>query len=86
MDMKEFHLLAMEQYRKVKEYGWSEFNISPFKVLKFTFKDQYSSGLNCSISCSLSVNNLRATDWTLPADFEPGSLDQSIGEILNPTR
>ena len=29
MDMKEFHLLAMEQYRKVKEFGWSEFNISP---------------------------------------------------------
>ena len=63
-----------------------EFNIFPFKVLKFTFNDQYSSGLNCSISCSLSVNNLRATDWTLPADFEPGSLVQSIGEILNPTR
>ncbi|MDA9742708.1 hypothetical protein N9U91_04630 [Pelagibacteraceae bacterium] len=29
MDMKEFHLLAIEQYRKVKEYGWSHFNISP---------------------------------------------------------
>ena len=39
-----------------------EFKIYPFKVLKFTFKVQYSSGLNCSISCSLSVNNLNATD------------------------
>jgi hypothetical protein len=39
-----------------------ESKISPFEVLKLTFKDQNSSGLNCSISCSLSVSNLNATD------------------------
>ena len=50
-----------------------------------TLKVQNSSGLNDSISCSLSVTSLRATDWTLPADFDPGNLVQSIGEILNPT-
>ena len=44
------------------------------------------SGLNISISCSLSVNNLNATDWTLPADLEPGNLVHNIGEMLNPTK
>ena len=47
---------------------------------------QYSSGLNNSISCSLSVINFKATDWTLPADLDPGSFVHRIGEILNPTR
>ncbi len=47
---------------------------------------QYSSGLNNSISFSLSTINLRATDWTLPADLDPGSLVQRIGDILNPTK
>ena len=32
------------------------------EVIKFTFIVQNSSGLNTSISCSLSVNNLKATD------------------------
>ena len=49
------------------------------------FKVQNSSGLKISISCSPSVNNLSATDCTLPADFEPGSLVHKIGEILKPT-
>ena len=32
------------------------------EVMKFIFSVQNSSGLNISISCSLSVNNLKATD------------------------
>ena len=55
-------------------------------LVKFEFKVQYSSGLNNSILCSLSVINFKATDCTLPADFDPGSLDHKIGEILKPTR
>ena len=47
---------------------------------------QYSFGLNNSISCSLSVINFRATDCTLPADFDPGNFVHKIGEILNPTK
>ena len=57
-----------------------------FLPSKITFKVQNSSGLNISISCSLSVSNLNATDWTLPADFEPGNLVHNIGDILKPTR
>ena len=47
---------------------------------------QYSSGLKSSISFSLSVISLSATDCTLPADLDPGSLVHKIGEILKPTR
>ena len=57
-----------------------------FLSSKITFKVQNSSGLNISISCSLSVSNLNATDWTLPADFDPGNLVHNIGDILKPTR
>ena len=57
-----------------------------FLSWKLILNVQNSSGLNNSISCSLSVINFSATDWTLPADFEPGSLVQSIGDILNPTK
>ena len=63
-----------------------EFKRSPLEVLNTTFNVQNSSGLNNSISCSLSVNNLNATDWTLPADFDPGNLVQRIGEMLKPTK
>ena len=55
-------------------------------VKKFTFSVQNSLGWNTSISCSLSVSNLSATDWTLPADFDPGSFVHKIGDILKPTR
>ena len=48
--------------------------------------DQYSSGLKCSISFSLSHIILSATDWTLPADLLPGSFRHKIGDKLNPTR
>ena len=30
--------------------------------------------------------SFNATDWTLPADFEPGNLVHNIGDILKPTR
>ena len=35
---------------------------------------------------TLSGINLRATDWTLPADLDPGNLVHRIGEILKPTK
>ena len=35
---------------------------------------------------TLTNINLSATDWTRPADFDPGSLVHKIGEILKPTR
>ena len=55
-------------------------------VKKFKLSVQNSSGLKTSISCSLSVHNLRATDWTLPADLDPGNFVHKIGEILKPTK
>ena len=55
-------------------------------LVKSDVSVQYSSGLNSSMSCSLSVINFNATDWTLPADLDPGSLVQRIGDILNPTK
>ena len=54
--------------------------------LKFIFRVQNSTGSKSSISCSLSVINFKATDWTLPADFDPGSFVHKIGDILNPTK
>ena len=47
---------------------------------------QNSFGSNSSISCSLSVISFKATDWTLPADLDPGSYVHKIGEILKPTK
>ena len=47
---------------------------------------QYSCGLNASISISRSVMSRSETDWTRPADREPGSLRQSTGESVKPTR
>ena len=55
------------------------FNISPILWTKLP-------GSKDSIPCSRSVINFNATDWTLPADLEPGSLVHKIGEILNPTK
>ena len=65
-------------------------NISlDFIILSWFLKSheivQNSCGLKSSISCSRSVTSLRATDWTRPADFEPGSFVHKIGDILNPT-
>ena len=57
-----------------------------FSFWNFTLKVQNSSGSKDSISCSLSVISFKATDWTLPADFDPGNFVQSIGEILKPTK
>ena len=53
---------------------------------KLILKVQNSSGLKDSISCSLSVISFKATDCTLPADFDPGNLVQRIGDILKPTK
>jgi DNA-binding beta-propeller fold protein YncE len=47
---------------------------------------QYSWARNSSISRSRSTMSLSATDWTRPADLAPGSLRQSTGERVNPTR
>ncbi len=44
--------------------------------------DQYSCGLNISISFSRSQTMRRATDCTRPAEREPGSLRQRTGERL----
>ena len=68
--------------------NWKRFDIIELLLLslKFTFKDQNSWGLNNSISCSLSAISFNATDWTRPADLDPGSLVHKIGEILNPTK
>ena len=46
---------------------------------------QYSSGLNFSISSSLSQINLTATDWTLPADNPFLTFFHNTGLILYPT-
>ena len=48
--------------------------------------DQYSCGLNFSISTSRSTMMRSATDWTRPAEREPGSLRHSTGESVKPTR
>ena len=48
--------------------------------------DQYSCARNSSISRSRSTTRRNATDWTRPADFAPGSLRQSTGESVKPTR
>ena len=48
--------------------------------------DQYSWGLNRSISISRSTTMRRATDWTRPAERAPGSLRHSTGDRVKPTR
>ena len=53
---------------------------------KLILSVQNSSGSKDSISCSLSVISFKATDWTLPADFDPGNFVHKIGDILNPTK
>ncbi len=47
--------------------------------------DQYSTGLNASISRSRSTTSFTATDCTRPADF-PKLRSHSNGEIPNPIR
>ena len=47
---------------------------------------QNSSGLNNSISYSLSTITFKATDWTRPADLDPGSFVHKMGDILKPTK
>ena len=47
---------------------------------------QNSRGRKASISISRSTMRRRQTDCTRPADFAPGSLRQSTGESVKPTR
>ena len=47
---------------------------------------QYSWALNASISASRSQISRSATDCTRPAEREPGSLRQSTGDRVKPTR
>ena len=48
--------------------------------------DQYSRGTYFSISSSRSLTRRNATDCTRPAERAPGSLRQSTGESVKPTR
>ncbi len=48
--------------------------------------DQYSRVTNFSISSSRSQTSRSATDCTRPAERAPGSLRQSTGESVKPTR
>ena len=48
--------------------------------------DQYSLATNFSISSSRSQTSRSATDCTRPAERAPGSLRQSTGESVKPTR
>ena len=47
---------------------------------------QYSWARKASISTSRSTTSRKATDCTRPAEREPGSLRQSTGERVKPTR
>ena len=53
---------------------------------KLALTDQYSCGLNSSISRSRSTIRRSATDCTRPADLAPGSLRHRIGDSVKPTR
>ncbi len=48
--------------------------------------DQYSCGTKRSISDSRSQTRRSATDCTRPAERAPGSLRQSTGDSVKPTR
>jgi hypothetical protein len=54
--------------------------------LSATSMVQYSWGRKTSISASRSQIRRSATDCTRPADLLPGSLRQSTGERVKPTR
>jgi hypothetical protein len=60
--------------------------LSPRGVASVATSDQYSRATNFSISSSRSQTSRSATDCTRPADRAPGSLRQSTGESVNPTR
>ena len=65
---------------------WEVDSFSKKYLKEITDAAKNSSGLNSSISCSLSVISFKATDCTLPADLDPGSFVHKIGEILKPTK
>ena len=55
-------------------------------VAKVATSDQYSRGMNFSISSSRSQTSRSATDCTRPAERAPGSLRHSTGDRVKPTR
>ena len=59
---------------------------SPEAERRATSTLQYSSGRKTSISASRSQIRRSATDCTRPADRLPGSLRQSTGDRVKPTR
>src|SRR5579871_4555464 len=58
----------------------------PSGVEKSASTVQYSCGLKASISSSRSQISRSATDCTRPAERAPGSLRQSTGDSVKPTR
>ncbi len=58
----------------------------PSFVASVATSDQYSRGTKLSISRSRSQTRRNDTDCTRPAEREPGSLRQSTGERVKPTR
>ena len=58
----------------------------PLGVWKSAAMVQYSWDLNASISDSRWQISRSATDWTRPAEREPGSLRHSTGDKVKPTR
>ena len=61
-------------------------NSSPAGVVSTALTVQYSRARKASISISRSTIRRSATDWTRPAERAPGSLRQSTGERVKPTR
>ncbi len=64
----------------------ARFESFPRGVANVAEIDQYSLATNFSISSSRSHTSRSATDCTRPAERAPGSLRQSTGESVKPTR
>src|SRR6185295_8652416 len=60
--------------------------LSLAELARIASTDQYSCGLNLSISTSRSTMMRSATDCTRPAEREPGSLRHKTGDKEKPTR
>ena len=63
-------------------FRYLDFSDSPEILLKKATVLKDSWGLKSLISFSRSAINLRATDWTLPAESPPFTFLHSMGEIL----
>ena len=79
--------LPMEVRANLTPSRWVRFpQNSPASVLNLARTDQYSNGLNISISVSRSHMRRSATDCTRPAERLPGNFRQRTGDRVNPTR